>query len=448
MSYGESFISKVIDTGDFHAFDRFDIDEELLQTEPERKAYDFIRHYAEEHHGEVPDYRTVEAEVDGFTYIPDVGDSFKFLADEIKEYAGKKAINDLWNSEDVAKMFKDAPSDEFIAEVVKKLEDIGHKTSKNKKVGFDLKKDIDGFIAEYKRRKEGKSFVIWQSKFGSINRTVGGYLSGNTYAWFGRSGRGKSVFVMMEAIEAAMQGANVLIWSLEMPAYELASRMLAAISAYEGLLEVVTKEGTIDAGFETKALLMGKLDEDMETLFFEFLTRLNANLKGNIIIRAVDDPDFIRRDTRQLEADIKKTEADVVVIDPIYYMQMEANTSKTAGGDVAKTSMRLRYLAGRHKVVMHVITQAEEIKDDEDEEGNRKLRVPKRAEIKKAKQILEDSANTFGIDTCDGRGMVVIGKGRNGGEDLKVEIQYMPEVGIVREIETAGIEGGGSQFVF
>ncbi len=449
MSYGESFISKVLDTGDVLAFDRYDIDAELLQTEPERKAYEFIATYAEENHGECPDFSTVEAEVEGFSYVPQVGDSFKFLAKEIKEYAGRKAVNDLWNSPEVAELFKGAPSSEFIAHVTGRLEEIAHKTAQGQKVGRNLTKDIDEIKAEYKRRKEGKSFTLYKSKFPSINEKVGGYYTGNTYAWFGRSGRGKSVFVMIEALEAARQGATVLIWSLEMPFYELATRMFAALSAVEGLIEAIDENGRVmDAGFSTRALLTGGLSEDMEALFFEFLTKLNETVAGEIIIRSVDDYEFTKRNTKQLEADIKKLEADIVVIDPIYYLEMEANTSKTAGGDVARTSQRLRHIAGRYSVVLHVITQAEEIKDDVDEEGNRTLVVPKRAEVKKAKQILEDASNLFGIDTCDGRGMIAIGKGRNGGEDLRVEVQYMPEVGIVREIEGATIDGGGSEFLF
>jgi replicative DNA helicase len=433
--YGELFISKVLDTGDVHAFDRFAIRADLLPTEAERRAVEFIKKYAEDNYGEVPSYHTVEAEIESFTYVPEVTDTFKYLADEIKDYAAKKRVNDLWTGDEAAQAFKSMPIEDFLEMMKQRFEDIQASTSKAKSFGFDLKKDIDKYQAEFQRRKDGKSFKIWKSKFDTITNATGGYLSGNTYAWFGRSGRGKSVFVMSEAIESAFQGANVLIWSLEMGWYELASRMLAAISAHEGLLEAMTAGGLIDVGFETKALLMGKMPDEIEGVFIDFMRKLNEILPGNIVIRGVDDPEFTRRDASQLEADIKRTEADIVVVDPIYYMQMEANTSKTSGGDVAKTSMKLRYIAGRHDVVMHVITQAEEIRDDQDENGIRELRAPKRAEVKKASQILEDATNLFGIDTCDGRGVIVIGKGRNGGEDIKADIQYMPEVGIVREIK-------------
>lgn len=451
MAYGESFISKVIDTGDVHAFDRFGVSEDLLATIPERKAMKFILDYADQYHGEAPDFRTVEAEVAGFEYIPEVTDGFKYLADEIKKYAARVSIHDFWYSEDMAKKFngeyKDDPEG-FIAEAQRILEDILHKTKSGGKVGVDLKRDVDQVIAEYHRRAEGKSFKIWKSAFGSMNEAVGGYLSSNVYVWFGRSGRGKSVFTMTEAIAAAMQGANVLIWALEMAFYELAARMLSALSAIEGSGNMLaTVDGMdIPGGFETKKILMGQMEDPAN--FFAFLAKLNAFIPGNIVIRAIDDPNFKRRDCRQLEADIKSVEADVVVIDPIYYMTMEKNESQTSGGDVAATSKRLRLLAGRLGVVMHVITQADEVKDDEDEDGNRQLRIPKRAELKKAKQILEDSSNTFAIDTCDGRGVISIGKGRNGGEDVEIEIIYLPAIGIVKEITaTPGKFNTGGLFV-
>lgn len=437
MAYGESFISKVLDSGDVHAFDRFGISGEILATVPERQAMQFILDYADKYHGQAPDYRTVEAEIDGFEYIPEVTDSFKYLADEVKRYAARLAIHDFWYSEGMAKKFngeyKDDP-DGFIAEAQKILDDIRHRTASGGKVGIDLKRDIDSVVTEYQRRADGKSFKVWQSAFATLNDAVGGYLSSNVYVWFGRSGRGKSVFTMTEAIAAAMQGANVLIWALEMAFYELAARMLAALSALEGSGNMsATVDGVeIGGGFEVKKILMGHLDSPAD--FFDFLRKLNDFIPGNITIRAIDDPNFKRRDCRQLEVDIKATEADVVVIDPIYYMTMEHNDSKTSGGDVAATSKKLRLLAGRLGVVMHVITQADEVKDDEDEEGNRQLRIPKRAELQKAKQILQDSSNTFAIDTCDGRGVISIGKGRNGGEDVEIEIIYLPAIGIVKEV--------------
>ena len=113
---------------------------------------------------------------------------------------------------------------------------------------------------------------------------------------------------------------------------------------------------------------------------------------------------------------------------------------------MANTSKKIRRLAGYTNATIHIITQAEEVRDDTDEEGNRELRAPKRAEIKKTKAVLEDATNTLGIDSLDGRGLIEIGKGRNGGEGTQVEVLYLPNYGIVREMPTG--EAAVSQFAF
>jgi replicative DNA helicase len=233
-----------------------------------------------------------------------------------------------------------------------------------------------------------------------------------------------------------------------MSRFEWMARAYSAISARAGTVNANIEGVDYDAGFENKALLTGKLSEEFEAGFETFLLEMaeGQHISGNLTLRAADDADFFTRDVKQLEADILATKADVVVVDPIYLMDYEANTSKVAGGDVANTSKRIRRLAGLTGAVIHVITQADEVKDDRDEEGNRELRAPKRAEIKKTKAVLEDAANVFGIDTLDGAGIIEIGKGRNGGEGTQVEVLYLPNYGIVREVATG--EAAVSQFDF
>nr|WP_275444606.1 AAA family ATPase [Paenibacillus sp. ACRRX] len=310
------------------------------------------------------------------------------------------------------------------------------RTSVRNKIGTDVKKDIDVFLREYQNRKDGKSFRVWLSKFPTINRVIGGYLGGNMYTWYGRSGRGKSVFTMEEALEAAVQGANVLIWSMEMPKFQWMARAYSSLSARDNIVQAEVNGQVFAAGFENTAMLRGKLPEEFEEGLHSFLVGLNESLAGTITLRAVDDKDFDDRSLRALEADIIATKADVVIIDPFYYLDYERNTSKTTGGDAAATSMKIRRLTGKYGVVTHAITQADEIKDDRDEEGNRELNPAKRAEIKKTKQVLEDAAAVFGIDSLneEGRGIISLGKGRDGGEDTEVEVVYLPNYGIVREI--------------
>lgn len=433
--YGESFLSKVLDEGNVRPIKQYNVTEGDLEQGTERDAYKYIIEYANENRGATPDYRTVVEQFPDFYYREGVTDTFRWLTRQIKSESAKRQIIELTQSSETGRRLEEDNGADFAEYLRSKIADIELDTNTNEQVGTNLKRDHDKFMQEYRARKAGESFKTWLSKFPTINEEIGGYFGGNNYAWIGRSGRGKSIFAMEEGLEAAFQGANVLVWAMEMSWFEWMARAYASISARQGMLSATIDGVDYEVGFENRALLQGSLSGEFEEGFEDFLASLNEVIPGNITVRAVDDEDFTRRDVRQLESDIIQTDADVVIIDPIYYMDYETNTSKTAGGDVANTSKALRALAGRTKVVMHVITQAEEIKEEEDEDGYRELQPAKRQETKKAKQILEDASNLFGIDSVDGRGAIRLGKGRSGGEGAIVEVTYLPNHGVVRELD-------------
>lgn len=442
LSVTETLISKIVDENDVPALDRFGIQREHFLTDHERMTYDFVRKYSAENNGNAPSYAVLVQNVPDFTYIPAVTDSYEYLTRKLKETYGKRSIGEFLNdsSGEIARKYAEignsATLDDFVSALTSKLSDIMMRTNVRLTVGIDIFTHYDKFLTEYRTRKAGLSFKIWPSKFPSVNAAIGGgYYGGNMYTWYARSGRGKSVVTMEEAIEAAVNGATVLCWLMEMMFYEWMARAFSSLSARQGLAIATFNGAEYEGGFDNRALLSGKLTEEYEAQLETFVATLNDRISGRIIIRAVDDPDFRERSLRQLEADIREVGADVVVIDPIYYMDYEANTSKTAGGDVAATSKGLRRVAGSTGAVIHVITQAEENVTEKDDDGIRELKSPKRAEIKKTKAVLEDATNVFGIDTLahEGRGVIEIGKGRSGGEDTRIEIVYLPNWGIVRE---------------
>jgi hypothetical protein len=438
MQYTQLLFSKVIDDNNVTAITRHGITERDMATEGDRQTLRFFIDYAERNRGESPGYAVVTAECPSFNYTPAVSDSYEFLTRQIKNFSAKLAIKEVLEGKFVENFNAENDGNKLIDSLISELESVKMRTQVRGKIGTDIRTDATSFLDEYRKRKAGESFKIWRSKFPAINEQIGGYLSGNMYTWYGRSGRGKSVFTMEEVIESAAQGATVLVWAMEMSKFEWMARGYSAISSRAGIVNAKIDGVNYEAGFENKALLTGKLTDEYEAGFEVFLLRLAEGeyLPGKIIVRAADDAEFYQRGVKQLEADILATKADVVLVDPIYLMDYEANTSKVAGGDVANTSKRIRRLAGQSGAVIHIVTQAEEVRDDTDEEGNRELRPPKRAEIKKTKSVLEDATNTFGIDTLDGRGIIEIGKGRNGGEGTQVEVLYLPNFGIVRQMDS------------
>lgn len=443
----EFFISKVIDENNVRALSEYGISPESFFTPLEREVTKFTIDYAKENEGNAPSYATIVSHFPEFNYFPSVSDSFEYLAREIKKTEGKHRLADLINGE-LPSLFNSQDPETVISVLQERLESIKMGTQVRCQKGTDIKESATDFLDEYGRRRDGKSFKVWRSRFDSVNKAIGGgYISGNIYAWFGRSGRGKSVVTMEDAIEAAEQGANVLVWAMEMSRYEWLARAYSSLSARQGLLTAEVNGSKYEAGFENRALLTGNLPAEVEEGLRTFAGTLSDVLAGNITLRAVDDADFSARTIRELEADIKRTNADVVVIDPIYYMDFEANTSRVAGGDVAATSKALRRVAGSTGTVIHVITQAEE-DETEKTDGIRELKPPKRADVTKSKAILQDAALLIGVDTLshEGRGVLELGKGRNGGEDTQIEIVFLPNYGIVREFPTGQV--AAAQFDF
>lgn len=451
---GTLLLSKVLDDNDVQALVRHNITVDHFKVAADRKAYEFIRQYAEQNRGQAPSYATVVEQVPDFFYVPQVSDSYEWLTRRLLNDAGRSDFVDfVQDPNGLQALFNEHQNNVpmLIDKVLEKFDNIKQRTDVREKVGTDIKRDTTTFLSEFDRRKEGKSFKTWKSSFSN----VGEYISGNMYVVYGKSGRGKSVIAAIkEAVTLAMQGAIVLEWSMEMPTYEVMVRLYTEISGRLGIthakLESVKNELIYEgeSGFNSDALRKGRLTPEIEEAFRNFLQGVNDCLPGTIIVRGVDDVDFRDRSLRQLEADILKTEADVVIIDPFYYLDYEKNTSRTTGGDAANTSMKLRRLTGNSQVVTLAITQADESKEETDEDGARELALPERSEVKKTKALLEDAAMLIAVDTDykQGRGLVGINKGRNGGEGDSVEILYVPQIGVVKEMPKG--EESISQFDF
>lgn len=421
-------------------------------TKLEQDVFEFIMNYANENGNQTPDYRTVIEKFPDFYYREGVTDSYRYLVGELKSYAAKKSIVNLFagtpdergkpTKPTLEERINKEDGNKVIEDLISELESIKIRTNVRKNIGTNLKLDKNKILDEYYSRKIGKSHRVWKSFLPMIN-DVGGYVSSSMYVSYGKSGRGKSAVTLKEAVNLADQGATVLIWSMEMSWFEVYVRIFTYYSQMKGGISTAEVKGiNMDVGFDSSDLRRGNLNEEFERKFFEFLDNIDELMSGNIIVRAVDDDDFNDRSIRALEHDIMQTNADVVVIDPFYYMDYEANTSRKTGGDAENTSKALRRLAGRTDVVVLAITQADETDEEKDDNGSRELKLPQRKDVKKTKQLLEDAAMLIAVDTnyLDGRGLVGINKGRDGGEGEVTEIIYLPQYGIIEPLSLEDTE--------
>lgn len=441
-NYGMLMLNKAIQAESFNVFSKHGVNEDSFISNSDREVYRFLEDY-NRRNGSMPSYAMVSDSVDGFTYIPDVTDKFETLAKGVLDRRATVAFNEYFQK-DFANLKKETGGDtsELISHLTEDLNNIRVKYTNTRSVGTNIKTNTEDYIREYKSRQAGESFKTWKSFMPYINREIGGYTSGNMYVWYGQSGRGKTAITFRELLEIAQQGANVLLWSLEMPVYEVMTRLYSQLSAKLGKTTVSIRNDDgastreIVAGFDSTGMRKGELSESHEKSLVEMLDEINKHVSGNIHIRGVDDEDFHKRDLGQLQADIEATNADLVVIDPFYYLQYEKNTSKTAGGDASETSKKLRSITGRMGVVTFAMTQAEEAESSGDEEV-RELRLPKRSETKKTKSLLEDAATLIAIDTDykQLRGILGINKGRDGGEGTRCELTFIPKYGVIEELK-------------
>lgn len=435
MQYAKLILNKIIEDNDYSALARHGVTIDDMHSDVDRDTFRFIEKYAQENGGQAPSYAVVANNVDGFEYIPEVSDRYSYLVRQLKDFSAQREIIRWFESGEFERQLNELGGKEFIEKwLPAALESVKIRTGVRENIGTDIKRDADKFIDEYKRRKAGESFKVWKSKYSAI----GEYISGNMYTVFGKSGRGKSVLTLEDAIYAALQGANVLMWTLEMGWYEVMVRIYVALSGDHNVTQFVFEGVDMDGGFNSRDLRLGGLSEDFERMFFEFIRTMNDYLPGNITVRAVDDEDFTDRSLRALESDIKSLDADFVVIDPFYYLHYEKNTSRTTGGDASNTSMKLRALTGRLSVVTIAITQSDEDTSGSSDEGNRELVLPERASVKKTKSLLEDAAVLIGIDSDWKQGLALVGnlKGRDGGEGDVSNVLYIPQFGVIKELET------------
>lgn len=431
-NYATMLFNKIIEQNDIQALDRMQLDVGLFNTQTDKDTYKFLEDFALKNAGKTPSYAAVVTELPSFNHIPGVEDSYEYLVGKIKN---EKAASDFIAIYDgVSKTFADGQSDmdSYLSDLTDKISQIKIRTNVRKDVGESVKGSAQKVLDEYLKRKRGESAKRWTSSFS----VVGEYTAGNVYVVFGKSGRGKSAVTIREVVHLAEQGANVLLWSMEMPFYDVMTRIYPILAADAGLYSKVIDEETHAVGFDSRNLMAGALDDATEAQFIEFLTQVNASMAGNITVRGVDDDDFYDRSLKALESDIIETEADVVVLDPFYYLDYERNTSGTKGGDAAATSVKLRRLTGRHKVVTIALTQAEEKDQMEYDDGEREVSLPNRSDVKKTKALLEDASQLIAVDTNDIAmvGEVGLRKGRFGGEGTSEKILFLPRYGVIKSL--------------
>ena len=447
-NYGILLLSKVIDTNDPAALARLNIAEAHFNTGAERKAYRFIKEYAEQNRGQSPSYATVTEECPGFFYTPEVGDSYEYLTRKLLNESADAEFTKFINDGRLAQAFEAGRDDmqTFISDLQTELESIRMRTNVRDKIGKTLTEIKESVREEYLRREEGKSFKQWETPFPTLTKEISGWFSGDVYGIMAESGRGKTYLVCKIIDSLLRQGANVLVKSFEVKEYVFISRLVSIASAVD---EVFVDELGNKLGIPNRAILTGNLEEIVRERFLEIIEQLDEYYSGNLYFQGKSDRNLTRT-LNDLDKELHSEKIDAVFLDPIYGLTdvYGNNANKTSGGAAEQAATRFEQIIGDHDVMGFYTVQATVEKKKQDDGGVRELNLPTRDQVKTSKRLLDIATNLISFDSVEKEGIALIGieKGRNGGEDFSLPLMAIFDYGIVREFEVG--ESSVSDFEF
>lgn len=445
MEYGQLLLSKVIDANDPAAFTRFSIDEHHFATKGERETYRFIVDYAEQNRGQAPSYATVTAECADFTYIPQVADSYEFLTRKIKSYAAKLALMEYVQGDFTRDFNGSDDGNSLLDGLISAAERIKIRTDVRKgDVGRTLTEIKESFKDEYQKRVEGKSAKRWDTPFPLLTKAISGWFSGDVYGIMAESGRGKT-YVNVKIVDSLLrQGANVLVKSFEVKEYVWIARLISVATATD---EMFLDELGRAVGIPNKQILSGNLDEIVQEHLFAILAILDTYYKGTLYFQGKSGAELTRT-LNDLERELMTGKIDAVFLDPFYGLTdvYGNNANKTAGGAAEQAATRFENIIGDNDVVGFYTVQATVEKKKLDENDARELNLPTRDQVKTSKRLLDIATNLISFDSLEkeGRAMLGIEKGRNGGEDFTLELLALLDYGVLREMTTG--EAVAAQF--
>lgn len=448
MHYTQMLLSKAIDDNNVQALTKYGITAKDCATEGDRQTLRFILDYAEKNRGQSPGYAVVTAECPDFVYTPQVGDSYEYLAKEIKKHSAKVQFAELVNGKlghqfetvgqkDIFKLF------EWLQLEVESIK-IG--TSVRESIGKTLDEIKESVKDEYLKRESGKSAKRWLTPFDSLTEEISGWFSGDIYGITGESGRGKS-YLMAKIIDSLLrQGANVLWKSYEVKEFISIARLVSIATAVD---ELLLDELGRKVGIPNRQILTGKLDEVVREQFLTVIETLDSYYPGKLYFQGKSGKELTRT-LDDLERELSTGLVDAVVLDPFYGLAdvYGKNVNKTAGGSAEYAATRFENIIGDYDVVGFYTVQATVEKKQTDEEGAREIKFPTRDQVKTSKRLLDIATNLIGFDSVAKEGIAGLGieKGRNGGEDFRLELMALFDYGVLKEFPSG--EAVASQFDF
>src|SRR5690625_1474168 len=177
MQHAKLFLNKIIEENDVSALDRHGITESDMHSDIDRNTYDFIRDYAQQNGGKAPSYAVVADQVEGFEYIPEVSDSYTYLARQIKDFSAQREVVRWFETGEFERKLNELGGKEFVEKwLPSALESVRIRTDVRESVGKTLEEIKESVKDEYLKREIGASFTRWKTPFSLLDKEISGLL--------------------------------------------------------------------------------------------------------------------------------------------------------------------------------------------------------------------------------------------------------------------------------
>ena len=238
------------------------------------------------------------------------------------------------------------------------------KPDKFRKDLLSLADILSNHIDEVEQIREKGETVGIPTGFRDIDNMMGGLLKSDLVVFAGRTGMGKTSWLLSVAMNVARLNQVVVLFTTEMSAEQVAQRMIA-----------------IESGLSIQTLRRGKMDDGEYNLFIEVIGRLSR-----LPIYVDDSPRITPNDVLMQSKRLQhETGLAVIIVD---YMQNMSADRKYAGNRVQEISYISRELKETARELRVTLLAAAQLSRAVEQRSNKR---PQLSDLRESGSIEQDS---------------------------------------------------------
>jgi replicative DNA helicase len=404
-------LSKIIDENSFYTLNKYNVNGADFEAYPH--VYNYVKEYVNDYQ-QTPDYRNVVAKFEDFDYMPNVQDSFTYLAKTLKgQSAKRKAVLRLAK---VNENFENMNGTEFakwLKDEATALEAVANSSSSS----------VTNFATNGKERKEwyednkeNRTLTYIPTPYNTLTNWLGGGLElSDMILLMAYTNKGKSWVGSDFGRKAHEEGFGVLHYSPELSKKQQIYRL-----------------DTLKGHFNNVNIRRGQLDN--EQAYFEYLDQFNEEQEVPYYVKTMEDlPNGLTTDVIRADLEMYGDSIKMVIIDGFNLIDHKGRGREA----MSNTSRQLRQIFGRYKVAGLVIhqtpTSAEKEMNTDEDELEVEIPVPQVTDYSETVAVVQDSATVLTFNQKEGRGRLLLAKCREPHVGKSVDLRCNFNEGYINE---------------